>query len=54
MIREAHKIQNTNNHISKIGLIRMYKRLLNSNKIKYNGAANKRLKELVESKKEEK
>tara|TARA_R110002020_G_scaffold50363_2_gene142397 strand:- start:952 stop:1161 length:210 start_codon:yes stop_codon:yes gene_type:complete len=53
MLREAYKIQNTNNHISTMGLIRMYKRLLNSDKIKQNGSklgAYKRLKQLIENK----
>ena len=58
MLREAYKIQNTNNHISTMGLIRMYKRLLNNNKINKNhthhgavlGAYNNRLKKLIENK----
>ena len=53
MLREAYKIQNTNNHISTMGLIRLYKRLLNNDKIKQNGSklgAYRRLKQLIEMK----
>ena len=52
-LREAYKIQNVNNSISTMGLIRMYKNLLNSDKIKQNGSklgAYRRLKQLIENK----
>ena len=52
-MREAYKIQNVNNSISTMGLIRMYKNLLNSDKIKQNGSrlgAYRRLKQLIEMK----
>lgn len=38
---------NVNNYISKIGLIRLYKKLLADNKININGPAHKRLKKLI-------
>ena len=43
MIREAYKVQNVNKHISKIGLIRLYKRLLADKRIKEGGCAHRRL-----------
>ena len=46
-MREAYKIQNTNEHISKVGLIRMYKSLVADKKIKNNGSAHRRLKQLM-------
>ena len=42
-MREAYKIQNVNQYISKIGLIRVYKDLLAKKKIKPNGPAHRRL-----------
>ena len=42
-MREAYKIQNVNKHISKVGLIRMYKNLLSNDKISINGPAHRRL-----------
>ena len=50
MIREAHKIQNTNNHISKTGLIRLYQHLLSKNRIQNNGSAHRRLRRLMSNK----
>tara|TARA_Y100001970_G_C14019380_1_gene742682 strand:- start:602 stop:763 length:162 start_codon:yes stop_codon:yes gene_type:complete len=51
MLREAYKVQNINNKISKAGLIRMYRGLLKKNKIKEDGAKlgayNNRLKKLL-------
>tara|TARA_R100000808_G_C2142809_1_gene150570 strand:- start:1730 stop:1879 length:150 start_codon:yes stop_codon:yes gene_type:complete len=43
MLREAYKVQNINNKISKKGLIRMYKNLLAEKKIEYGGCAHRRL-----------
>ena len=42
-MREAYKIQNVNQYISKVGLIRMYKNLLANDKIRKNGPAHRRL-----------
>ena len=49
-MREAYKIQNVNQHISTIGLIRMYQRLLSEKKIKENGAAHRRLNRILKDK----
>jgi len=38
---------NVNNHISKIGLIRLYQSLLSQNKIKQDGPAHRRLIEIT-------
>ena len=46
-MREAYKIQNVNKHISKVGLIRMYKNLLSNDKISINGPAHRRLQRLM-------
>lgn len=46
-MREAYKIQNVNHHISKVGLIRMYKNLLAEKKIKVDGCAHRRLIKLM-------
>ena len=50
IMREAYKIQNVNQHISTIGLIRMYQRLLSEKKIKENGAAHRRLNRILKDK----
>ena len=51
MLREAYKVQNINNKISKKGLIRMYRQLLKNNKIQEDGAElgayNNRLRKLL-------
>tara|TARA_R100000781_G_scaffold57421_1_gene37086 strand:+ start:2792 stop:2959 length:168 start_codon:yes stop_codon:yes gene_type:complete len=46
-MREAYKMQNINQHISKVGLIRMYKSLLSKKKISTDGPAHRRLKRLM-------
>jgi len=46
-MREAYKIQNVNNSISKVGLIRVYKDLLSKKKIKIDGPAHRRLQRLM-------
>jgi len=46
-MREAYKVQNVNQHISKVGLIRMYKDLLAKKKISVDGPAHRRLKRLM-------
>lgn len=48
MIREAYKIHSVNNNISKIGLVRLYQRLLSENRIKEDGAAHRRLNKILE------
>jgi hypothetical protein len=47
IMREAYKIQNVNNSISKVGLIRVYKDLLSKKKIKIDGPAHRRLQRLM-------
>ncbi len=49
-MREAYKVQNVSNNITRSGLIRMYRNLLNENKITKDGAklgAYNRLKKLL-------
>jgi len=48
IVREAYKVQNVNHHISKVGLIRMYKNLLSKKKISADGPAHRRLKRLMD------
>jgi len=43
MITESYKVHNFNKNISKIGLIRLYKRLLADKRIKEGGCAHRRL-----------
>ena len=46
-VSKIYHIANVNNHISLVGLQRMYKTLLKEGKIKENGPAHKRLKFLM-------
>ena len=48
MIREAYKMQNVDNKISKKGLIRLYKSLLANKKIEYGGCAHRRLMKIMD------
>ena len=50
MTREAYKVQNVNNKISKGGLIRLYRRLLAEKRIQYGGCAHRRLMQITNNK----